>query len=264
MQPIQGPKYRLEFDLTDGSVLVNDAEGNRFIRPAYTYAGDGYCTHHNADCLREPKFVEAYQKGMFSGHKIGGGGDLHIEWRVHQYCWAGYHAMHLDGDFVECGVNTGIFSLAIMHYCDFNQSNKKFYLFDTFEGIPEEQYTPEERAIGLDKAHEGSYFDCYDIAKKNFAPYSGAVLVQGRVPESLSQVNIEKVAYVGIDMNSVAPEIAAAEHFWPKMVPGAVMMLDDYGWVHHRYQKEAFDRFAAERGVKILNLPTGQGLLIKP
>ena len=264
MQAIQGPNFRLEFELDNGSVLVNDANGNRMIRPAYTYSGDGYATHHNAECLREPKFVEAYQKGIFSGHTIGGGGDLHIEWRVHQYVWAGFHAMHLDGDFVECGVNTGIFSLAIMHYCDFQKSDKKFFLFDTYEGIPEDQFTDAERAVGLHTVHDGSYFDCYEVAKKNFSPYPNAVLVKGRVPESLNKVEIEKVAYIGIDMNSVVPEIAAAEHFWPKMVSGAIMVLDDYGWLHHAIQKKAFDEFAAERGVKILNLPTGQGILIKP
>jgi hypothetical protein len=72
------------------------------------------------------------------------------------------------------------------------------------------------------------------------------------------------VAYVMIDMNAVVPEIAAAEYFWPKMVSGAIMCLDDYNWVHHIHQKIAFDKFAEERGVKILNLPTGQGILMKP
>ena len=172
--------------------------------------------------------------------------------------------MHLDGDFVECGVNTGICSLAVMKYCDFNKSNKKFYLFDTWEGIPMDQFTQDEKNIGLDQAHAGSYDSCFDQVKANFMPFPNAVLVKGRVPETLSQVNIEKVAYIAIDMNAVAPEIAAAEYFWPKMVSGAVMVLDDYGWLHHVHQKVAFDKFAEERGVKILNLPTGQGILIKP
>jgi hypothetical protein len=48
------------------------------------------------------------------------------------------------------------------------------------------------------------------------------------------------------------------------MVSGAIMCLDDYNWVHHIHQKIAFDKFAEERGVKILNLPTGQGILMKP
>ena len=45
---------------------------------------------------------------------------------------------------------------------------------------------------------------------------------------------------------------------------GAVMVLDDYGWSRHIVQKHAFDAFAAKRGVLVLPLPTGQGLIVKP
>ena len=165
---------------------------------------------------------------------------------------------------MECGVNTGIFSLAIMKYLEWNTIDKDFWLFDTYEGCPSDQYTAIEIANGVDKVHENSYFDCYDLAKKNFAPWSRAKLVKGRVPHSLASVEIDKVAYIMIDMNAVVPEIAAAEYFWPKMVSGAIMCLDDYGYMLHVNQKIAFDKFAEERGVKILNLPTGQGFLIKP
>ena len=51
----------------------------------------------------------------------------------------------LAGDFVECGTNTGIMSLAICKYIDFNNTGKRFFLFDTYCGIPEEQILPEER-----------------------------------------------------------------------------------------------------------------------
>lgn len=65
-------------------------------------------------------------------------------------------------------------------------------------------------------------------------------------------------------MNIVAPEIATIEHFWGRLVPGAVVVLDDYAWKAHEVQKQAFDRFAADHQVEILTLPTGQGLLLKP
>ena len=42
------------------------------------------------------------------------------------------------------------------------------------------------------------------------------------------------------------------------------MVLDDYGWRPHILQKQAWDAFAVERGVRILALPTGQGLIVKP
>ena len=64
-------------------------------------------------------------------------------------------------------------------------------------------------------------------------------------------------------MNIVEPEIAALEFFWDKLVPGALVVLDDYGWGDHIEQKRAIDAFAMNRGTSVLNLPTGQGLMIK-
>ena len=42
------------------------------------------------------------------------------------------------------------------------------------------------------------------------------------------------------------------------------MILDDYGALAHALQKKAHDEFAARKGLKVLQLPTAQGLLIKP
>jgi O-methyltransferase len=205
---------------------------------------------------------------MESGHKLtrsaGADGDAHIEWRVHVACWAGRHASHLEGEFVECGVNTGILSLAVCRYVDLNATGKTFYLFDTFCGIPDEQISPEERAMGRDRENCEFYEECYERAVRNFAGYPKAVLVRGVVPDSLRTVAIDKVCYLSIDMNIAAPELAAIEHFWDKLVPGAPVLLDDYAWLGYVTQKRAMDLFAARKGVEILTLPTGQGLLIKP
>jgi hypothetical protein len=83
------------------------------------------------------------------------------------------------------------------------------------------------------------------------------------VPATLAQAP-DRVAYLSLDMNMAFPEIAAAEHFWPRLSPGGVVLLDDYNWTSHVNQKRAFDAFAAERGLRVLGLPTGQGLLVKP
>ena len=218
------------------------------------------------DFLDDHRFRQAYEKGMFSGHRISGeyGVDLHIEWRIHVLCWAASQAAALKGDFVECGVNTGIFSLAICEYIGFAKlTDKNFYLFDTYEGIPKEQITDAEKQHKREEFNEIAYEDCYEQAKKNFADVPNAQLVKGRVPESLEAVEIGPVAYLSIDMNIVEPEIAALEFFWDKLVPGAPVVLDDYGWGDHIEQKRAIDEFAMKRNTEVLNLPTGQGLMIK-
>ncbi len=217
--------------------------------------------------LRDPRFVEAYRAGMDSGHHIlrakGSRDDIHIEWRVHVLLWAAAHAARLDGDFVECGVNTGIYSLAVCRYLGFERLERDFWLFDTFSGIPESHMAEEERASRIAE-NASLYSECFEVARRNFAPYPRAHLVRGTVPETLSTVTIGKVAYLSIDMNIVAPERAAIEHFWPKLVPGAVVVLDDYGWLHFEAQRRSMDDFARGVGVEVLTLPTGQGLMLKP
>jgi hypothetical protein len=64
-------------------------------------------------------------------------------------------------------------------------------------------------------------------------------------------------------MNVAAAEMGAAEFLWPRLVPGAPVLLDDYGWAAHVNQKKAWDEFAARKGAMILGLPTGQGLIVK-
>ena len=123
---------------------------------------------------------------------------------------------------------------------------------------------PEERERGRLKENEMFYDDCYELAKKNFSPFPKATLVRGKVPDTLNSVSIDKVCYLMLDMNIAVPELAALTHFWDRIVPGGLVLFDDYGWMAYQKQKEVLDAFAAERGVKILNLPTGQGLLIKP
>jgi hypothetical protein len=238
-------------------------------QPEPVYNADALCVwHKNMAFLDEPRFREAYTRGMDSGHKIcraaGSRDDIHIEWRVHVLCWAAHHAAQLAGDFVECGVNTGIFSLAVAHYVDLNRTGKSLYLFDTFAGIPTDQINDRERGLNREGENRSYYEECFETTRKNFAPYPRAVLVRGKVPDTLSLVKIDRVCYLSIDMNIVLPEIAAIRHFWDRLSPGAPVILDDYGWLGYAPQKEAMDEFAAGKGCKILTLPTGQGLLLKP
>lgn len=232
----------------------------RSIVPSHA-ADNLWVWHKNVEALREPRFVAAYRRGIAGSGKR----DLNIQWRVHVLCWAAKHACQLPGDFVECGVFTGICSVAVCDYIDFNATGKFFYLFDTFCGIPEEQITDEEKK--LDRVHQNRLFysnDVWELAQRNFAPFPRAILVRGRVPEILGTQPIERICYLHLDMNIVEPEIAALRHFWDLLVPSAPIVLDDYGWLSYAPQKRAMDDFANEKNVAILTLPTGQGLMFKP
>jgi O-methyltransferase len=187
---------------------------------------------------------------------------MDIRWRASVCCWAAKQALLAEGDFVECGVNTGILSGTICRLMDFSKISRKFWLFDTYEGIPIELASESERSKV--SAYNTQYPDVWLTAQANFASFPNANLVRGRVPASLSDAKIDKVSYLSIDMNIEAPERAALEYFWPKLSAGGIVILDDYGFTGHEEQRRSADEFAASVGVGILALPTGQGLIVKP
>lgn len=237
--------------------------GNRLIvlsRARLTYDRDLLYTYNNADFLADPRFLRAYShvKRLDTSGITGNG----IEWRIHVLCWAASHASHLDGDFVDCGVNTGCCSRAVMEYVDFNSLNRTYYLLDTFSGM-DPQYSSDYEMERHRKMGYGTQLDLYDQVKQTFSGFN-VKIIKGPVPDTLEQANTDKVAYLSIDMNCVLPEVAALEFFWDRLVSGGLVVLDDYAYPGAEEQKRAHDRFAKSKGVRILTLPTCQGLVIKP
>lgn len=224
--------------------------------PGLTYCMDGLATIHNTAALEEAKFKEGYalvkSTGAWEGHDM--------LWRAYVICWAAQKGARLRGDFVECGVNQGGYSRLAMHYVGFDQMPyRNFYLLDTYCGTPASSYSP-----GEDPSIRHQFGECYEHTQNVFRAFPNARLIKGLVPDTLVEVPSSEICYLSLDMNVVKPEIAAAEYFWDRLVPGAPVVLDDYNWIGYETQKAGFDAFAEQRGVSVLSLPTGQGLIFKP
>ena len=237
--------------------LLRNPERYAYFGPPFTYRKDGLATVHRADFRHLPAFRAAYDSSYRSGAWEGSWGAADPEWRMYIACWAAAHAVRLGGDLAECGVYRGGLSRTVMEYIGFQtMTDRRYWLLDTFEGIPPAQLDPTV-------IHRHRYPDTYTEVTQFFAAYAHVRIVRGPIPDTLSQVTSERLCFVSIDMNVAAPEIAAAECFWPRLVPAGVILIDDYGWHGHETQKSAFDDFARRQGREVLALPTGQGLLIK-
>ncbi|MDA0652767.1 MAG: class I SAM-dependent methyltransferase [Proteobacteria bacterium] len=161
--------------------------------------------------------------------------------------------MGLDGDMVEAACYKGISARIIADYVDLKNSDKTFYIYDLFEHDDTMvHHSLPELGVGL-----------FEQVKARFDDLPNVIVTKGFIPQILDEVAPEKIAFLHIDMNNAEAEIAALEYLWDRIVPGASIVLDDYGWLAYRAQKLAEDPFFAARGYQVLELPTGQGLVIK-
>jgi len=232
--------------------------------PSSWYHQDGLSSMHDHEFMVDPAFMRAYARGVQTV-----GLDFRFHWRVHVGLWAAACASKLSGDFVECGVGHGVLSSAIMTYLDWDRLDKTFYLLDTFAGL-DTRYVSEgeirEGALEKNAAYlrSGQYTTDVDHVRRNFSEWRNVAIIQGAVPDTLPRVDAARVAFLHLDMNCAPPEVAAAEFFWPRLVAGAFVLLDDYAYQGYPVQKLAMDGFARSKGVTVVSLPTGQGMLIKP
>jgi len=243
---------------------VLNAAGLALFRTRGRYNSDGLFTVHSPHFRDGAAFQAAYARGLQASRGV----DPHFEWRVHVALWAASTALRAAGDFVECGVNAGFLSSAILQRLDWRSSGRRFFLIDTFQGPVAAQYSQQEIDQGRLRLAEqslaaGAYVTDIERVRANFAEWPAAVVVQGAVPEVLPTLNISEVAFLHIDLNCAAPERAALEYFWDRLTPGAVVLLDDYGYLGQDCQRQAIDSAAESLGFEVLSLPTGQGLILK-
>jgi len=230
------------------------------------YAQDGLISVHSHAFMRDPAFIRAYARGV---QAIGGTDTYHWHWRIHVGLWAAGVASALAGDFVECGVNRGFLSSAIMEHLDWNSRERDFYLLDTFSGLDQRLVSDLERERGAlrtnaENLRSGFYVRGVEEVRANFAQWPRARIIAGPVPETLQRVTSSRIAFLHLDMNSASPEVAAITLLWERLAPGAPVLLDDYAYFGYTPQKLAMDEFARKQGVAVCSLPTGQGLILKP
>ena len=65
-------------------------------------------------------------------------------------------------------------------------------------------------------------------------------------------------------MNVPNVEIKTIEYFWDKIINGGIILIDDYCYSSkYTLNKKNFDEFAKIHSIRIYQIPTGQGILIK-
>lgn len=240
--------------------LENPAD-KTFLRDTMQRFGRMFGRVHAADNLitfgRVFSIFEEKQFREVLGRQATTAQERTLGFRLNTLIWAAYQALRVPGDFVELGVWRGFCSGVLTDYLEFQKIQRTFWLYDTFEGIPHEYDTENHDSPALREP------GLYEGVMKRFENFPNVRVIRGVIPHSLEEAAPSAVSFLHIDLNSSKSEIEALNYLWDRIVPGGVVVFDDYGWWNYRAQHFAERDWMAERGERILELPSGQGLVIK-
>jgi O-methyltransferase len=141
-------------------------------------------------------------------------------------------ARSIPGDIVECGVWRGGMMAGISEKLG---NDRKYWLFDSFEGLPPAKEIDGPEAVSWQKDKKGeNYFDnC--AAEEKFAreamQLAGArnyELVRGWFKDTLPITSVERISVLRLDGDWYDSTMDCLTHLYPKVVDGGVIIIDDY------------------------------------
>lgn len=242
--PLHDPAARR----TLGRALASVGEALGANRPGgrAALADDLFVWFRTLGFLSDPEFVEAFRP-------YADDPTLRARiWRVHVLCWAARSCLALDGDFADFGCYDGRTVDVVQRYADFARTGggRRWVLYDMFEDPPAESR----------KAAHGP--DLFGRVRAMFSAVPGVEVVKGALPGSCAGTLPERIAFAQVDLNDADAEVATIEAIADRLVPGGIVVLDDYGFERYRESHAREKALFASRGLGVLELPTGQGLVV--
>jgi hypothetical protein len=171
-------------------------------------------------------------------------------------------ATDVAGAFVECGVWRGGSAMVIAATLrELGIHDRDLFLFDTFTHMPfpgEEDVDVFGRAAA-DYYEVASAADAFrylpleavqDAVASTGYPRERTHFVQGMVEETIPEQAPAEIALCRLDTDWYESTAHEMEHLYPRVAPGGVLLIDDYG--HFQGSKKAVDEYVAAHDLRLL------------
>lgn len=164
--------------------------------------------------------------------------------------------MALEGEFVECGVYRGGTAALLAELLSRSRSNRHLHLFDTFAGMPD--------VTEVDLHRRGDFAGTDLQAVKRRVGHSRMVTYHaGLIPDTFGEIQDIRVAFAHVDVDIFQSVMDCCTFLYSRLVPGAVIVFDDYGFASCPGARRAVDQFFRDKPEKPLVLSTGQAVLFR-
>jgi len=164
-------------------------------------------------------------------------------------------ACRLDGAMAEAGVLHGGSARLICHA----KGAAPLHLFDVFETLQATGHS-NDRDTAAVRAHFGAVHGRLESVRMLLASYPGVAFHPGVFPATADAVADTRFSFVHLDLDLPEATRAALDTFHPRLVPGAILIGDDYA---DRDVRAVFAAFFAGRPDTYVELPWGQVMIVK-
>jgi len=251
-RPLQGPAVVARVALT----LLHGAR-RQPTRPTYVFEADGMATAHYSPFLEDSAFAHIHEE-MAAEWFVGLNADT--RWRMWLLTRLARQCRDLPGNYAEFGVYRAGCAYMMLATAGLPTA-RQLFLFDTFSGIPDDLLTDAERAEGLGGALTDT---SVEYVSGRLLHWEGQItIIEGDVLNTLAGTETGELAFVHMDLNAAKPTRAALDYVYPRLLGGAIVVFDDYGWKGLEAQRVVVEQFLADKTEDVIALPTGQGMLIK-
>ena len=156
-----------------------------------------------------------------------------------------------DGRIAECGCFRGLSSFLLcsrMRQHDVRFDGTGYEIYDSFCGLsdpqPEDAPTAESDELVVASLRAGHFAFPLQEVQRVLAAYPGICYGAGWIPDAFPN-DERRYRFVHVDVDLYQPTKASLEYFWPRLVPGALMVCDDYNWDGAKRAVEEFSRASA-------------------
>jgi hypothetical protein len=165
----------------------------------------------------------------------------------------------VEGDVAECGVFRGGTLVPMALYLKQHGINKHVWGFDSFEGF--DQSVSVDLALGgeeiRDKRLGGLNETSYEYVSQKVARFglqSNVTLVQGYFEDSLPRPGDRRMSFVHLDCDLYQSYKTCLEFFYPRLAPGAIVLLDEYNDPPWPGCNKAVDEFLAAKPERLVEI----------
>jgi O-methyltransferase len=167
-------------------------------------------------------------------------------------------ALALEGEFWEAGVYRGGTARMLRQLVESRGASRRLRLFDSFEGMRVADSSRDFHRSG-DFADDASL----DVVQRRVGTPDFVSWHPGWIPETFRGLEASKIALAHVDVDLHDSVLACCEFIYPRLVPGGVLLFDDYGYVTCPGARQAVDAYFSDKPESPLVLPTGQALVIR-